>query len=50
MIGFYNTCQDEIIWINEGIVLDIPFTLVPRDQIVWLEQNKIWQLFSESSE
>lgn len=37
MIGFYNTVQDEIIRINEDIILDISFTLVPGDQVVWLE-------------
>lgn len=40
----------KIIWINEDVILDIPFTLMPGDEVVWLEQNQKWQLFSESSE
>lgn len=49
MIGFYNTFHNEITWINEGIILNIPFTLVLRGQLVWLEQNKK-DSFSQSSE
>lgn len=28
MIGFYNTFHDEITWINEDVILGIPFMLV----------------------